>query len=199
MNGVDGVRAVNKYIPFACGGGVYTYIFVYHVFTIFSDPFNESFYEVTIPQVFEFWVSNRLFFKVWIHVPGDYRCINCRLNTTGVKSLTYNVHIVLYHLSPNQDITTIIFYINKLGHLFWSNKQASYSALHGIKFLSDQDNNEIKSCWNSLNTWKTLLTVDRCIIGRCSQWYCWSYMEVNHPVYLFLSMLIKSLLKKSSL
>lgn len=112
------------------------------------------------------------FFKVWIHVPGDYRCINCRLNTTGVKSLEYNVHIVLYHLSPNQDITTIIFYINKLGHLFWSNKQASYSALHGIKFLSDQDNNEIKSCWNSLNTWKMLLTVDRCIIGRCSQWYC---------------------------
>lgn len=120
MNGVDGVRAVNKYIPFACGGGVYTYIFVYHVFTIFSDPFNESFYEVTIPQVFEFWVSNRLFFKVRIHVPGDYRCIHCRLNTTGVKSLKHNVHIVLYHLSPNQDITTIIFYINKLGHLFWS-------------------------------------------------------------------------------
>lgn len=172
MNGVDGVRAVNKYIPFACGGGVYTYIFVYHVFTIFSDPFNESFYEITIPQVFEFWVSNRLFFKVRIHVPGDYRCIHCRLNTTGVKSLKYNVHIVLYHLSPNQDITTIIFYINKLGHLFWSNKQASYSALHGIKFLSDQDNNEIKSCWNSLNTWKMLLTVDRCIIGRCFQWYC---------------------------
>lgn len=196
MNGVDGVRAVNKYIPFACGGGVYTYIFVYHIFTIFSDPFNESFYEITIPQVFEFWVSNRLFFKVRIHVPRDYRCINCRLNTTGVKSLKNNVHIVLYHLSPNQDITTIIFYINKLGHLFWSNKQASYSALHGIKFLSDQDNNEIKSCWNSLNTWKMLLTVDRCIIGRCSQWYCWSYMEVNHPVYLFLSMLIKSLLKK---
>lgn len=124
------------------------------------------------PQVFEFWVSNRLFFKVGIHVPGDYRCINCRLNTTGVKSLKNNVHIVLYHLSPNQDITTIIFYVNQLGHLFWSNKQASYSALHGIKFPSDQDNNEIKSCWNSLNTWKMLLTVDRCIIGRCSQWYC---------------------------
>lgn len=54
MNGVDGVRAVNKYIPFACGGGVYTYIFVYHVFTIFSDPFNESFYEITTPKCLSF-------------------------------------------------------------------------------------------------------------------------------------------------
>lgn len=153
------------------GRCIYLYICLPHIYD-FLRPLQWIIYGVTIPQVFEFWVSNRLFFKVQIHVPRDYRCINCRLNTTGVKSLKYNVHIVLYHLSPNQDITTIIFYINQLGHLFWSNKQASYSALHGIKFLSDQDNNEIKSCWNSLNTWKMLLTVDRCIIGRCSQWYC---------------------------
>lgn len=47
MNGVDEVRAVNIFHLRA--GAADTYIFVYHVFTIFSDPFNESFYGVTIP------------------------------------------------------------------------------------------------------------------------------------------------------
>lgn len=43
MNGVDGVCVVNKYILFVCGGGVYIYIFVYYVFMIFLDFFNELF------------------------------------------------------------------------------------------------------------------------------------------------------------
>lgn len=56
MNGVDEVRAVNIFHLRA--GAADTYIFVYHVFTIFSDPFNESFLTGLLsPQVFEFWVS----------------------------------------------------------------------------------------------------------------------------------------------